>query len=90
MFKKEKKSLEEKGETYLKVKANPNSGKTEVAGILDDDTIKINIKAVPEKGKANKELIKFLAKEFSISKDNVNIISGGFDRVKLIKLTKNS
>lgn len=67
----------------------PRSSKTEIAGIMDDETIKIRIKAVPEKGKANNELIKFLSKELNIPKENISIISGKTDSIKLIKLKWN-
>lgn len=71
---------------YLRVKVLPKSPKNEMVEIMDDDTIKIRIKAVPEKGKANKELIKFLAKELDLPKENVQIISGKSDPLKLIKI----
>lgn len=50
-----------------------------------EQTIKIRIKAVPEKGKANEELIKFLSKELSIPKDQITIISGKSTQLKLIR-----
>ncbi|MBP9770654.1 DUF167 domain-containing protein [Candidatus Gracilibacteria bacterium] len=57
--------------------------------IMTDDsgekTIKIRIKAVPEKGKANEELIKFLSKELSIPKDQITIISGKSTQLKLVR-----
>ncbi len=71
---------------YLRVKVTPKSPKNEVTQILDDDTIKIRIKAVPEKGKANKELIAYIAKELDLPKDKVQIISGKNDPLKLIKI----
>jgi hypothetical protein len=52
------------------------------------ETIKINIAAAPEKGKANQELVHLLSKEFDVSRDSVKIISGAGDRVKLVKITK--
>jgi uncharacterized protein (TIGR00251 family) len=51
---------------------------------LEDDTIKINISAIPERGKANKELIGFLKDKFKAS--NVKIISGKGERIKLVKI----
>ncbi|MBU1445905.1 DUF167 domain-containing protein [Patescibacteria group bacterium] len=86
---------------YLRIKVLPKSVKNEVVDIMDDETIKIRIKAVPEKGKANKELVNFLSKEMSLIfrdragcvqcqptvKCNVEIISGKTDQVKLIKIT---
>lgn len=81
-----KKFVKQHNPQYLRVKVLPKSPKNEVTDILDDDTIKIRIKAVPEKGKANKELIKFLSKELDLPKDKVQIISGKTDPLKLIKI----
>lgn len=86
---------------YLRVKVLPKSSKNEVVDIMDDETIKIRIKAVPEKGKANVELVKFLRKDMDgILRDRsgcvqchppvkctAEIISGKTDQVKLIKIT---
>lgn len=51
------------GKTHLRIKVTTKQPKTEYVGALDDGTIKIRLKAVPEKGKANEELIRFLSKE---------------------------
>lgn len=78
--------FQEKGEVYLRVKAAPGSVKTMVKQIMDDDTIKIDVAAAPEKGRANHELTKYLAKEFAVNKNNIKIISGAGERIKLIKV----
>ena len=83
-----KKFLKNKNELYLRVKVRPGSAKNTVKEIMADETIKIDISAPPVKGKANQELIKFLAREFKIDKNNVKIISGAGERVKLIKIQK--
>lgn len=80
--------LTKKGEVYLRIKASPGSPRTKVTGILDDETIKIDVAAQAQKGKANKELIKYLAKEFMVNKNDVKIISGARERLKLIKIIK--
>ena len=81
-----------KNKNYLRIKVIPNSNTNEIKEIMTDDsgeeTIKIKIKAIPEKGKANTELIKFLSKELEIKKSNISIISGKTDRIKLIKISK--
>jgi hypothetical protein len=77
---------------YLRIKVIPKSPKNEITEIMKDqtgeETIKIRIKAPPEKGKANAELIKFLSKELEIPKENISIISGKTDHLKLIKIKK--
>jgi len=85
-----KEKLKEKGEIYLRIKVRPLASLTAVKQISEDedgDTIKIDLAAAPVKGKANLELIKFLADEFAVNKDNVKIISGAGERVKLIKIS---
>jgi len=57
---------------YLKIKAQPNSSKNKITGMYGD-AIKINIKAPAVEGAANKELIKFLSKEFKIPKSEIKI-----------------
>lgn len=86
MLNKFKKKLDQKGEKYLRIKVLPGAAKNEIKEILEDGTIKIAVKAVPEKGKANQELMKFLSKEFCVKKGDIKIISGQTDRIKLIKI----
>lgn len=86
MLSKYKQLLKEKGELYLRVKARPGAAGNAVTEIMDDETIKIDIAAPPVKGKANRELVEFLAKNFAVSKNNVKIISGAASRTKLIKI----
>ena len=81
-----KKKLKNNNNTYLRIKVNPGANKTEVKSIMDDKTIKINISEKAEKNKANKALIKFIAKEFQINQNNVKIISGAGQKLKLIKI----
>ena len=88
MFEEEIKKLRKNEELYLRIKVSPNSSKTIFRSKLEDDTIKIDIKAQPEKGKANKELIKYLSSIFEVDKNNVKILSGMNDRLKLIKIKK--
>jgi len=80
--------IDKEGETYLRIKVRPNASRNEVREEMGDGTWKINIAAVAERGKANEELIKFLAKEFKLRKENVKIISGAGEHIKLIKIIK--
>lgn len=60
----------------LKVKIAPSSPKNEITGIMADGSIKIRIHATPEQGKANAQLVKFLAEELDTPTENIEIISG--------------
>ena len=48
--------------------------------------LKVYLTAVPVDGKANKELIKLLAKELNISKSRINIIRGEKNKEKIIEI----
>ncbi|MEI6836078.1 MAG: DUF167 domain-containing protein [Candidatus Falkowbacteria bacterium] len=80
--------LKIKGEAYLAVKVIPGSAKTEFRELMENDVYKIAVAAAPEKGKANAELIKFLAKELQVSKNRFKIIAGAGEKTKLIKILK--
>ena len=83
--------FEEKNNGYiLRVRVTPNSSKCLATGIFTDsenkDFLKVNLCTVPEKGKANLELIKYLSKALNQSKSSFTIISGKTDRMKKIFL----
>lgn len=70
----------------LKLRITPNAKKSEITGWQDDTTLKIKIHAPPVDGKANEELIRFLAKSLNIKKSEIRIISGETGRDKLIEI----
>jgi uncharacterized protein (TIGR00251 family) len=69
---------------YLKVKVLSRMPTTEIAEILEDSTLKVRVAAIPEKGKANAELLKFLKK--TTGAKHADILSGKTDRIKLVRL----
>ncbi|MCD6176149.1 MAG: YggU family protein [Planctomycetes bacterium] len=73
------------GEIVITVKIVPGSSRTETMGMYGQ-MYKIKIAAPPEKGKANKMLINFLAEQFGIKKNTIQIKSGQTSAVKQILL----
>lgn len=71
---------------FLDIKIIPNASKNEIVE-KDGHKLKVRIKAVPEKGKANKELIKFLSSTFNVSKSQIEIVRGNTSRQKRISIT---
>jgi hypothetical protein len=71
----------------IKVKVTPNSPKNEVIEYTAN-FIRVKIAANPEKGKANKELIKFLADYFHIPKSAITIKSGETKKEKYLEIKK--
>lgn len=67
----------------LRVYAQPGASKNQIAG-PHGDSLKIKIHAIPEDGKANAELISFLAKQLGVAKSTLELVSGQTSRNKVI------
>jgi len=80
-----KAELDSKSPLYIKVKVISKSPKTEIVEQMEDGTYKIRVHAAPVKGAANEKLCKFLRKGLGASE--VSIVSGGRDKVKLIRIS---
>lgn len=67
------------------IKVIPNSSQNRI--IYKDGKIeKVKIQASPDKGKANRALIRLLSKELSIPKSSIKIIQGVKSRNKVIEI----
>ncbi len=69
----------------LAVKVFPRSGKSELIPISATE-FKAYLKSSPEKGKANMELVKLLAKHFDVARNEIFIKSGQTSHTKLIEI----
>ena len=71
--------------TLLDLKVYPGAAANKIMG-WNAGILKVRIKAPPEKGKANKELIRFLAKLLDIAPANIDLISGESSRNKRVRI----
>lgn len=69
-----------------KVRVVPGSKINQIVGYLDDGSLKIKLKAKPVEGKANRELIKYLAEILEIKVSEIEIESGFNSRTKLVRI----
>ncbi len=69
----------------IKLVVKPNSKVTDVCGVYLN-RIKIKLAAPPEKGKANRELIRFIAGKIDVPKKFIKIISGVRSNYKEISI----
>jgi len=77
-------SLSERGvELWLRV--YPNAARNELAG-FSEGVLRVRVAAPPVRGKANKELIAFLAQKLGLSKGDLTILKGHSSRNKLIAI----
>ena len=65
----------------LAVRVIPHSGRNEIK--IEEGNVKIYLKSIPDKNKANQELVKFLKKECDLS---IEIKSGMKSRDKVLRI----
>ena len=70
---------------YLSIKAIPGTSVTGI-GEVREGRLTVRIAAAPEDGKANKELISFLAKTLKLPKKDISLASGEKSRIKNLRL----
>lgn len=69
---------------YIQITVIPRSGRQEIK--QDTAGLKCYLKQTPEAGKANQELIKFLAKRLHITQQQITIVTGNTGRKKRLKI----
>lgn len=72
--------------TRLKLKVVPGASSSGVAGWMGD-TLKIRVKAAPEKGNANKETLVVLSETLSVSNKELSLISGHGSPLKILHVS---
>ena len=76
---------EKEGAIIFGVRVVPRASKSGIVG-EHDGNLKVRISSPPVDGAANAELIKLLAKEFGVSKSDVEIIGGQTSKTKQIRV----
>ena len=75
----------------IRLKVKTGQAQTKIEQILSVDqlaTYKVWLKAAPEKGRANAELVVLIAEFFHTQSANVRILSGQSSSLKLVKIIK--
>lgn len=69
----------------IEISAQPQAKRTEIKG-EHGGRLRIAVKAKPQQGAANKELVKFLAKLLDLKQSDIVIISGELSRQKRVRV----
>ncbi len=70
----------------LAIRVTPRASRDEIAEVMPDGSIRVRLTAPPVEGKANKALIKFLAKVLGVAPSRLEIIAGETGRDKLVSV----
>lgn len=69
----------------LNLQTTPNAPRSEIAGWMGG-RLKVKVKAPAVEGKANAELIRFLAAHFGVKANAVVLVRGGTARLKTVRI----
>jgi uncharacterized protein (TIGR00251 family) len=70
----------------LSIRVVPRSSRSEIVGLIGNE-LKVKVNSPPVDGSANDELMRLLAKEFGVSRSNIEIVSGHTSKQKRIRIT---
>ena len=70
----------------LSVRVQPGARRSAVAGIWNNEALKIALRAPAVDGKANEALIDFLSEKLKIRKSSIFIVTGHTSRCKLVHI----
>jgi len=75
----------------LRVRAQPGASKDAIEGLGEDASgqsfLKVRVRAVPEKGKANAAIETVLAKALGLPKSAVSVEKGETQRIKTVRIS---
>lgn len=66
------------------VKVTPRAHKNTLT--YENGVLKVRLRAIPEKGEANEELIDFLSEQLGLSKSSIQIVRGHHSRTKHLRI----
>lgn len=71
------------GDTILTCRVHPNAPQNRIEKVQDDQLI-VRLNSPPVEGKANKALIKLLAKTLHLAPSRITILQGETSRIKVL------
>ncbi len=70
----------------LALRITPRASRNQIAGVLNDGTVKVQITSDPADEAMNSELVAFLAEVLGVTKTRVEIVAGMNGRDKLVSI----
>jgi uncharacterized protein (TIGR00251 family) len=79
------------GGAVIRVRAQPNASRDQIEGPGEDAAgqtfLKVRVRAVPEKGKANAAIEAVIAKALGLPKSAVSVEKGETQRIKTVRIS---
>ena len=78
---------------FLHIRTTPKSGRDEITGLVvnaaGQNSLVVKVTAAPDKGAANRAVIKTLADEIHVAKSSFRLASGETSRDKVVEVVQN-
>ena len=74
----------------LTLRVRPNAKQTRITATMDDGSIKMDLAAAADGGKANEALVRFLAETLGVPVSCVALLRGHTDRRKIIRISRSA
>ena len=73
------------GTLVVAIHAQPGAKRTEIAGV-HGEALKIRVASPPVEGRANEDLLEFLAQTFAVARRDVRLVGGATSRAKRFEI----
>lgn len=71
----------------IDIKVEPRSSQKSIAGVMDNNVLKVKLTSPPVEGAANEQLIELLAEELKIKKSQIKVIRGHASKRKVVEIS---
>ncbi len=71
----------------IEVKVEPRSSQKGIAGLMENNVLKVKLTSPPVEGAANEQLIEVIAGELKVKRSQVRVIRGQSSKRKVIEIS---
>ena len=71
----------------IEVKVEPRSSQRGLAGVMDNNVLKVKLTSPPVEGAANEQLIEIIAEELKVKRAQVKVIRGHSSKRKVVEIS---
>jgi uncharacterized protein (TIGR00251 family) len=71
----------------IEVKVEPRSSQKGIAGVMENNVLKVKLTSPPVEGAANEQLIELLAEELKVKKSQIKVIRGQSSKRKVVEIS---
>ncbi len=71
----------------IEVKVEPRSSQKGIAGVMDNNVLKVKLTSPPVEGAANEQLIEVIAEKLKVKRSQIKIIRGQSSKRKVVEIS---